>query len=129
MVHGKWSAYSCTAEEIGTGETIVAVCDSDVFHEIALMEDVTSGYGDGDVEEIGVCFCRIGKDVHFVEEGGELGGGEGEASTGVEVGDFSGHFTRFYVWTETRAAVVFRVDLNRFNTRLSDWRMEKRVRT
>jgi hypothetical protein len=53
-----------------------------------------------------------------------LGGGEGEASTGVEVGDFSGHFTRFYVWTETCAAVVFRVDLNGFDTRLSDWWME-----
>jgi hypothetical protein len=50
-----------------------------------------------------------------------LGGGEGEAGTGVEVGDFGGHFTRLHVWTETGAAVVLRVDLNRFNTRLSDW--------
>ena len=49
-----------------------------------------------------------------------MGGGEGQAGAGVEVGDFSSHFTRFYVWTETGTAVVFRVDLNGFNTRLSD---------
>ena len=71
----------------------------------------------------------MGKDIHFVEEGGELGGGERETGTGVKVGDFGRHFTRFDVWTETGTAVVFRVDLNGFNTRLSDWRIEMGVGT
>ena len=80
------------------------------------MEDVASGDGDGDVKEIGVCGGGIGKYAHFCEEGGEVDGGEGETSAGVEVGDFGGHFTGFDVGTETRAAIVFRVDLNGFNT-------------
>ena len=58
-----------------------------------------------------------------------MGGGEREAGTGVEVGDFGCHFTRLHVWTETGAAIVFRVDLNGFDTRLSDWWMERGVRT
>jgi hypothetical protein len=93
------------------------VCDGDIFHEVALVEDVASGDGDGDVEEIGVLFGGVGKDTHFVEEGGEFGGGEGETGAGVEVGDFGGHFTGFDGWTETGAAIMFRVDLNWFNTK------------
>jgi hypothetical protein len=93
------------------------VCDGDVFHEVALVEDVASGDGDGDVEEIGILCGGVGKDTHFVEEGGEVGGREGETGAGVEVRDFGGHFTGFNGWTETGAAIVFRVDLNGFNAR------------
>ena len=70
---------------------------------------------------LGSFFGGVGKDTHFVEEGGEVGGGEGETGAGVEVGDFGGHFAGFNGWTETCAAIVFRVDLNGFNARFIRW--------
>jgi hypothetical protein len=90
--------------------------NGNIFHEIALVEDIASGDGDGNVEEIFMGFGRVGKDTHFLEEGGEFRGEEGEARTGVEVGDFGGHGSGGDVWTETTTAIVIRVDLNGFDT-------------
>jgi hypothetical protein len=45
-----------TVEEEGLREGIVAIGDGDVFHQVALVEDIGTNDGDFDVEEVCVCF-------------------------------------------------------------------------
>ena len=66
-------------------QVIVTMGDSDVFHEIALMEDIASGDGDFDVEDVLVCVGGRGKDGHSLEEGADFLWEEGETCAGVDV--------------------------------------------
>ena len=71
----------------GTGEAVETVGDSDIFHDVGLVEHVGACWGDVDVDEVwggAGGGCCVG---HSFQEGANFWGGEGEAAAGVDVGD------------------------------------------
>jgi len=85
------------------------------------MEDIASGDGNLDVEDVLFGFGRRGKDGHSLEKGADFLREEGETCTGVDVRDFGGHFAGCDIGAETTASVVLRVNCHRLNTDLSQW--------
>src|ERR1700736_1467588 len=99
------------AEEGGTGEIVVPMCNGNIFHEIALVEDIASCDWNFNVENILIGGRRGSGDTHASEEIGEVGGKAGKACASVDIRDFCGHRARRDIRRKSSAVVVPRVDL------------------
>lgn len=80
------------------------------------MEDIASGDGDLDVEDVLFGFGGGCKDTHSLKEIADFLREEGKACTGVDIGDLRGHFAGCDVGAEASASIVIRVNHYRLDT-------------
>lgn len=112
LVDGEGTADGGAAVGRCAGELVEAVADGEIFHDVALVEDVGSRGGDGDFKEVGVLLGGLRDVGHLGEELAELVGGGVETRAVVEVVDFGGGDAGLESGSDAGEVVVVRDDLD-----------------
>lgn len=112
LVDGEGTANGGAAVGRCAGELVEAVADGEVFHDVALVEDVGSRGGDGYFEEVGVLLGGLGDVGHLGEELAKLVGGGVETGAIVEVVDFGGGDAGLEGGSDAGEVVVVRNDFD-----------------
>lgn len=100
----------------GLGELVKAVGDSNILHDVALVEDIGASRGDLDVNGVRVVGGRSSAEGHLLQQSADLGGAEVQATALVDVRHFGLGDTGGNVRGDASLLVVLGDNLDGLNT-------------